>query len=174
MLKRFSLVVVIVVAILILDQFTKWLVASHMQVGESIYPIPALADFFSITFVTNTGVAFGLFQNGGVLFTIVRIIVIAVIVRYLLHMPSGRWLVRAALSMILAGAIGNLIDQLRLGYVIDFVAVGWWPKFNVADSSIVVGTIALAISMLLEGRPSPSRDTVSIHEGHEEARREQS
>ena len=164
-MKQLSLVSVIVVIVLILDQFTKWLVASTMQVGQSIYPIPAL-DFFSITFVTNTGVAFGLFRDAGVIFAIVSIVVIVVVVRYLRHLPPGQWLMRVALSLVLAGAIGNLIDRLRQGYVIDFVAVAWWPKFNVADAAIVLGVGLLTLGMLLDSRrSSPHGET--IHPGHD-------
>ena len=169
MLKRFPLVSALVVIILMLDQLTKWLVSSHLAVGQSVYPFPGLAPFVAITYVTNTGVSFGLFQNANALFAGVSIVVSVVVVRYLLSLPKERRLVRLALALVLAGAVGNLIDRLRLGYVVDFVAVGGWPKFNVADGSIVVGVIVLALTMLLEGRqPPPQAD--KILEEHEETR----
>lgn len=169
MLKRFPLVPVLVTLILALDQLTKWLVTSQMAVGQSVYPIPALAPFVAITYVTNTGVSFGLFQNANALFAGVSIVVSVVVLRYLLSLPKERWLVRLALALVLAGAVGNLLDRLRLGFVVDFVAVGWLPKFNIADASIVVGVIVLALTMLLEGRqPPPQADR--IHEEHEETR----
>ena len=169
MLKHFPLMPVLVVLILALDQLTKWLVSSQLAVGQSVYPIPALAPFLAITYVTNTGVSFGLFQNANALFAAVSLVVSAVVMRYLLSLPKERRLARLALALVLAGAVGNLIDRLRLGFVVDFVAVGWVPKFNVADLSIVIGVIVLALTMLLEGRqPPPQADR--IHEEREETR----
>jgi signal peptidase II len=142
-----------------LDQFTKWLVSSSLAIGESAYPIPALAPFVAITLVTNTGVAFGLFQNANTFFALVSMVVSSVVVRYLIGLPQERRLLRFALTLVLAGAIGNLIDRLRVGYVIDFVAIGDFAKFNVADSAISTGVVLLAIGLWLEGRPEASPPT---------------
>jgi signal peptidase II len=94
--------------------------------------------------------AFGLFRDGGLIFIIVPIVVSLVIVFYYLQVSDGEWLIRISLGLQLAGALGNLIDRLRVGHVIDFLDFQIWPVFNVADASIVCGTILLALLMLRE------------------------
>ncbi len=153
-MKRFPLVPLLAIATLTLDQFTKWLVASNLEVNQSIAPIPALAGVLAITHVTNTGVAFGLFKEAGTFFIFVAVVVISVIVLFLRQLPREQWLVRLALGLQLGGACGNLLDRLRLGYVVDFIDFKIWPVFNIADSAIVVGVALLTISMWREGRPA--------------------
>jgi signal peptidase II len=142
------------VAILVLaaDQVSKYIVVSNLALYESWAPIPALAHWFDIHYVTNTGSAFGLFQNGGMIFVIVSIVVSLAIVIYYRHLPDGGWLVRLSLGMQLGGALGNLIDRLRLGHVTDFLDFRVWPVFNLADSSIVCGVLLLAFLLLREDR----------------------
>jgi len=153
-LKRAPLVPLLAVITLALDQFTKWLVASNLAVNQSVDPIPALFGVLAITHVTNTGVAFGLFKEAGTFFIFVAVVVITVIVVYLRQLPQDQWLVRLALGLQLGGAFGNLVDRLRLGYVVDFIDLKIWPVFNVADSAIVVGVALLAVSMWRESRPA--------------------
>ena len=145
------------------DQLTKWLVTANLELGASFYPIPALSRFFSITYVTNTGAAFGLLREAGMLFAFVAVVVIAIIVLYVRKVPADQRLVRVALGLQLAGALGNLVDRLRLGYVVDFIDLKFWPIFNVADSAIVVGVILLAFAFWRQERtaarspePNPS------------------
>jgi signal peptidase II len=102
--------------------------------------------------VTNTGAAFGLFQNANLFFVIVGIVVSTAIVVYHRFVPDGMWLVRLSLGLQLGGALGNLIDRLTVGHVIDFLDFQIWPVFNVADSSIVCGAILLALLILWEER----------------------
>ncbi len=164
-MKRFRLLVALIVLILVLDQLSKWWVVRHIAPGEYVYPVPAIAPFFGFTFVQNTGAAFGLFQNANALLAVLAVIVVAVIVRTLRALPPDRLLVRVALTLLIAGAIGNLIDRVRLGYAIDFVAVGSFARFNVADSAVSTGVVLLLLAWLLEGRKNP------IHEEHEEPQR---
>jgi signal peptidase II len=153
------------IATLAVDQLTKWLIVNHLEVGQSIYPVPALSGIFGITYVTNTGVAFGLFKEAGTLFIFLAVIVISVLVVSARRLPKEQWLVRVALGLMVGGAIGNLIDRLRLGYVVDFFDFKFWPVFNVGDSAIVVGVVLLAISMWYEGRstgaPQPRKSDTS-------------
>lgn len=135
-----------------LDQWTKHLVASRLELYESWAPFQALASVFTIHYVTNTGAAFGLFQNGSLFFVIVAVIVSVVIVLYYRHLEEGQWLIRLSLGLQLAGALGNLIDRIRVGYVIDFLDFRIWPVFNLADASIVCGVILLAYLLLREER----------------------
>ncbi len=155
-MKRIPLVPLLAIATLALDQLTKWLIANSLEIGQSFAPIPALSNLFAITHVTNTGVAFGLFKEAGTFFIFVAVVVITVIVSYLRKLPKDQWLVRIALGLQLGGAFGNLVDRLRLGYVVDFIDFKFWPVFNVADSAIVIGVVLLAVAMWREGRP-PSR-----------------
>jgi signal peptidase II len=142
----------VAVVALALDQWTKYLVVSNLALYESWAPFPPLADVFTIHYVSNTGAAFGLFQNGSLVFAIVAIVVSVVIVMYYRHLPDGQWLVRLSLGLQLAGALGNLIDRVRVGQVIDFLDFQVWPVFNLADASIVCGVILLAYLLLREER----------------------
>ena len=137
------------------DQLSKYFVMARLAEGQSWDVAPWLAPVFRVTPVTNTGVAFGLFRGWGDLFVITNAIVIVAILLYYRQLPSGQWLVRVALSLQLAGAIGNLVDRLARGFVVDFIDLSFWPLrkwpvFNVADSSIVVGVTLLALLMIRE------------------------
>jgi signal peptidase II len=111
-----------------------------------------------ITYVTNTGAAFGLFPNWSQLFIAVAVIVIVALVWYYFQLPDGQWLMHVALGLQLGGATGNFIDRLRFGgSVVDFIDLNFWPLrrwpvFNVADSSIVVGVALLTLLMMWEER----------------------
>jgi len=133
-----------------LDQASKAYVAAHLALHESWAPLPFLAPYFRITHVHNTGAAFGIFPQGGSIFLVIAVIVSAIIVYYYRQIPAGSLLVRLALGLQMGGALGNVIDRLRLGYVVDFFNVEFWPVFNVADSAIVLGVALLALEMLRE------------------------
>ncbi len=139
-------------SVVAVDQFSKYLVRTHMEWGESVPDEGPLR----ITYTTNTGGAFGLFANQTFLLALAAVIAIAVLVLYLRYLPPGSRLLKIGLGLELGGAIGNLIDRVRLGEVTDFIDVGAWPVFNVADSAIVVGTFLIAYYLLFTG-PSRSR-----------------
>jgi signal peptidase II len=136
---------------LVADQISKYLVFSNLNPGQSWNPITSLTSWVSITHVTNTGAAFGLFPDRGSLFVVIAVIVVAAIIFYHRHLPAGQWWIKVSLGLQLGGALGNLLDRLRLGYVIDFIDFKIWPVFNLADSSIVVGVAILAYYLLREG-----------------------
>ena len=135
-----------------LDQWTKYLVRSRLAVGEIWSPIPGLAPYVRIIHWNNTGAAFGIFPSGGLAFTIVAIIVSVAIIYYYPRIPGGQPILRLALALQLAGAIGNLIDRLLVGTVTDFISIGTFPVFNVADSCISVGVALLVAAMWVEER----------------------
>ncbi|MBI4365072.1 MAG: signal peptidase II [Candidatus Latescibacteria bacterium] len=140
-------------AILILDQATKALASSHLMLGR---PVPILGDFLRLTLVHNTGAAFGLFPGSRLPFILVSVLAIAVVL-YLFAREAYRSLGnRMLLGCILGGAIGNLVDRVRWGRVVDFIDVGWstlrWPVFNVADSAVTLGVILLAWNLARSGR----------------------
>jgi signal peptidase II len=139
----------VVGAIVCLDQVSKALVQQAMSLHETR---PVIDGFLSLTHVRNRGAAFGLlsdadlpFQAG--LFSIVSVAALIAVAVYAFRLPPKSSIPRAGLALILAGAIGNLIDRALLGYVIDFLDVYWrshhWPAFNVADSAISVGVALL-------------------------------
>lgn len=139
--------------VLLADQVTKHLVATRLDVGQPWDMASWLAPVFSITHVTNTGVAFGLLQGLGNVFVIAHVVAAVAIIVYSRRLPPGQWPLRIALGLALGGALGNLVDRVRQGYVVDFIDVNFWPftefpVFNVADSSIVVG-VALLIGLLM-------------------------
>ncbi|HEY8552434.1 MAG TPA: signal peptidase II [Thermaerobacter sp.] len=144
----------VVTALLVLaaDQATKAWALAHVAPHGSVPAVPGLVRW---TYVQNRGAAFGLFQNQTTFFVVVAAIVIAVILYWLPRLPGRAGMIRLALGLQLGGAVGNLIDRLRWGYVVDFVDLDFWPLhrwpvFNVADAAIVTGT-ALLVLWLLRG-----------------------
>jgi signal peptidase II len=170
-LKPSSLILPVVAALVLLaDQVTKHLVRASLGPGQSLSLAPWLTPVFKITYVTNTGAAFGLFPGWSKILIPIAVIVIVALVWYTFQLPDGQWLVHVALGLQLGGASGNLIDRLRFGgSVVDFIDLNfwplrWWPVFNVADSSIVVGATLLTLLMIWEewreGRGSSKLATV--------------
>ncbi|MBU1912741.1 MAG: signal peptidase II [Candidatus Omnitrophica bacterium] len=134
--------------ILLIDQVSKAVISSRLSVGRSI---PIIKNVLHITFVKNTGAAFGLFKNNTYFFIAVSVIAVILIGVVLVKAArrgnfSEKFLFYYSLILIMAGAFGNLIDRIRLRYVIDFIDVRIWPVFNIADSSITIGTALLIIS----------------------------
>lgn len=146
------LLFVVAMAAIVLDQASKYLVETQMPLNTTYAPIPGLETIFRITHISNTGAAFGLFAQGGVLFMLVAAVVSVVIILYNFSLPRGFFLLRVALGLQLGGALGNLIDRVRLGHVTDFLDFGPWPVFNLADTSIVAGVVILGVLMLSEQR----------------------
>jgi signal peptidase II len=134
--------------VLVADQISKYLVLSNLNPGQSWNPIASLSPWVSITHVTNTGVAFGLFQDQGSLLAAIAVIVAVAIILYSRQLPAGQWRIKASLGLQLGGALGNLSDRLRMGHVIDFIDFKIWPVSNLADLAIVTGVAILAYYLL--------------------------
>ncbi len=149
---RWLLLACVAALAILADQVSKAYVVRHLGLHESWAPVSALEQVFRFTHVHNTGAAFGLFPQGGAVFLVIAVIVSAVILYYYRQVPSGGWLIRLALGLQLGGALGNVIDRVRLGYVVDFLDAWRWPVFNVADSCIVIGVGLLMLLMLREER----------------------
>jgi signal peptidase II len=132
------------------DQASKAYVVHHLPYQDSWVPIGFIEPLFKFTHVHNTGASFGMFPQGGSVFLVIALIVSLIIIYYYRQIPPQAWLTRLALGLQLGGALGNAVDRLRLGYVVDFFHVEHFPVFNVADSSIVIGVCLLALEMLLE------------------------
>lgn len=134
------------VLVLAADQISKlWVVA---VLGPEPYrqAIPLIGDWFRLVYAHNTGIAFSLFQGTPRLFIVTSLLISAGIVYvYWTRLPRQLPVVQVSIGLIVAGALGNVVDRIRLGYVIDFIQVGWWPVFNLADSAICVGAVLLAL-----------------------------
>ena len=154
---------VIAIIIFALDQVSKLLILHNIPEGESWSLFPALSRLFRFTFITNTGAAFGMFPQLGGTFMIVAIVVIAGIVLFYHHLPVGNFWIRLSLGLQLGGALGNLVDRIMHGYVVDFVDIGFWPIFNLADLSIVTGGMILAYFLWDEDNPpDPTEKTPAV------------
>lgn len=150
--KTYGLLVLIAGVIIALDQYTKSLVLENIPLNHIWQPEGWPIPWIRLVFVQNTGVAFGMFQNLGTLFTILPFFVTALIIYYYTQVPDPDWALKLALSLQMGGAIGNLIDRLTLGYVVDFFSVGNFPVFNVADASITVGVGILLLDMWIQDK----------------------
>jgi signal peptidase II len=154
------------VLVVVADQVTKYLVRTQLPPGASWEITQWLRPIVQITHVTNTGVAFGMFPGLGIVGAAVSAVISVIIIIYQRQIPHEQWPTRLALGLMLGGAIGNLIDRVALGSVVDFVDLNFWPLrqfpvFNVADSSVTVGTIVLLVLMVWEERREATAKTVS-------------
>ena len=142
-------------SIVALDQWTKSIVRANLPLGSTWLPEgwEWLSPYARILHWYNTGAAFGLFKNGAILFSILAIVISVLIIIYFPRIEAGNWWLRVAMSMQLGGAVGNLISRVTMsGRVTDFISLGTFPVFNVADSSITIGTIILLLGMWLKER----------------------
>ncbi len=151
-------------AIIVLDQWTKWLIIARFELYERLEIWPVLG----ITRLHNTGAAFSFLSDAGGwqrwFFVILGIAVSILVIVWLTRLPArGRSWLAASLALVVGGAVGNIIDRVRFGYVVDFISVHYerwyYPAFNVADSAITVGAIVLLIeSLLTRDSSAPAQD----------------
>lgn len=134
------------------DQFSKAWVRTNIALGEMWSPWEWLTPYARFVHWYNTGAAFGMFQGMSEIFTILAIIVIVVILYYYPRIPSSDWFLRLALGFQLGGATGNLIDRIFYGHVIDFISIGNFAVFNVADASISTGVGILLLGVWIQER----------------------
>jgi len=153
--QKYGFVFVIAGLIVVLDQWTKWLVRVNLPAGATWLPesLEWLSPYARIVHWFNTGAAFGMFQGGSLVFTVLAFVVIGAIIYYFPQVDKRDWPLRIAMSMQLGGALGNLTDRLtNEGRVTDFLSVGRFPVFNIADASISVGTVILLLGVYLQER----------------------
>ena len=144
-------------AIYATDQVTKAWATRTLGPGAGPRSIEIVGDWLRLSYTTNTGAAFGFLPSGSALFTVIAVVAVPVIWYFNRTMRPRSVLTRLCMGGLLGGALGNLTDRLRHGYVVDFIDAGVgtlrWPAFNVADSAFVLGVIALSLYMLfLESR----------------------
>lgn len=147
-LTRQWLLPFVVVLVVLLDQISKWIVILSLLENQSIAMIPG---FFHLTLIHNKGIAFGLFHEGAWLLLAAIFLGILVLIFLAYKTRQESFLFRMSFAFVLGGAIGNLIDRLARGAVVDFLDFRIWPVFNLADSFITVGVFILIVT-LLKGR----------------------
>jgi len=138
-------VIWIAIIVAIIDQISKILVVSSLKPHDSI---PIIQNIFHITYVQNTGAAFSVLRGRTYFFILVSSLMIIAIIYFAQRIPRNKKLLRLMLGFVLGGAVGNLIDRIRLGFVVDFFDFRIWPVFNVADSAVVVGMIVVAYCLI--------------------------
>ena len=161
--------------VILIDQITKWIVKTTMDLHQSI---KVIGDFFTISYILNSGIAFGLFDDSASpikrpLLIIISIIALAIIVYIFFSLPKSVKMSGLAMGLILGGALGNMIDRIARGLVVDFLDFDFpnitfrslkinltrFPTFNIADSSVFVGIIIFLVIIIIEGGKSESPDT---------------
>jgi signal peptidase II len=155
--RKYLILAALAGAVVVLDQVTKMYIHTQFRLGESVLVIP---DYFQITYVRNLGAAFGILAQSpesfrNMFFMLLPPVAMVLILFIMRSTPLSDKAQIFALSLVFGGALGNYIDRLRFGYVVDFLDFHWqhkyvWPAFNVADISIVVGVAILALFTLLQ------------------------
>ena len=137
--------------IITFDQITKSLVRNNIEMWTGVWaPWDWIIPYARFIHVPNTGVAFGMFQGNGLVFTILSALVSLVIIYYYPQVPKTDWSLRIALGLQLGGAVGNLIDRINIGHVTDFISIGNFAVFNIADASISVGVAVLILGVWIQ------------------------
>ncbi len=161
---------IVVLVVLVLDQTSKIAISSQMTLGQSV---PVVPDLLHITRVHNTGMAFGILSAQTipfktVLVTLLSLAALTAVGIYALKTPAHHTLTRWGLAFVLGGAAGNIIDRIRLGYVVDFVDVFYrgshWPAFNIADAAICTGVGLLLLDTLMHSEPKKAISQPSARE----------
>ena len=149
--KSYLFLLLGVLGIVLIDQLTKLLVTNNMELNESI---PWITDVFELRYIRNTGMAWGMFNDKTWLLTVISLLMMAALLYVYHNITEGRYyrLLRILIICIIGGAVGNLIDRVRLGYVVDFLYFKLidFPVFNVADIFVTVSVILLVILMIFK------------------------
>jgi len=154
--KKLVFLVGLVVFLVVLDQVTKHLVHTRFRLGETV---PILTGFFNLTYIRNTGAAFGILAQADPVFRVpffiaVPLAALGAILYVFRRLPPEDWRLSSALALVVSGALGNLVDRIRFGFVVDFLDFHWgyaahFPAFNVADMAICVGVGALMLDFII-------------------------
>lgn len=164
-LKAYGKLGLAALIVVILDQGAKLLVRTNLRITETWMPIRWLEPFFRFIHWKNTGVAFGLFQGNGWVFTVIGLALILFVILIYKPIWQGAEFWRIALGLELGGALGNFLDRInpQVGYVVDFIWVGKFPVFNLADAAIVIGAVVLVIGIWQEeSEETPSQPAEAI------------
>jgi signal peptidase II len=158
----FAIVAIVMIA---LDQITKTIIRQNMDLSQIWFPfgIEGFYPYFYFTHWYNTGVSFGMFQDANMFFAGLSIVISIILIVIYIKMDAEDKTIHVALSLILGGAIGNLIDRVTVGHVTDFIAMGSFPIFNIADASVSIGVVIMLVAMWLkekgDGQPDETEQT---------------
>lgn len=138
-------ILILAMAVVVIDQWSKYYVQTHMSLGMSIPLIPSV---FHLTYILNPGAAFGILENQRTFFVIVGLLMIGAVVYLYPRIPANMRLLRIGTGLMMGGAVGNVIDRIQTGHVVDFFDFRIWPIFNIADIAIVVGVSCIIYTLL--------------------------
>lgn len=174
-MKTILLLAAVILGIVGVDQLSKWIVVQNLPLGESYEWIRKVLHF---TYVRNEGAAFGILSNHRWVFLAFSSVAIVALGVYLFRFCKQNWAIKISLAFLIGGGIGNMIDRIALGYVVDFIELPflwlpvldqYFPIFNIADSFVTVGVVVLAISLIRETiREEKAKKTVSPAPGPED------
>lgn len=146
--RAIGIVVGVASLVLVLDQVIKVVIVAAIGPSQAASSIGLIGTWLSLEYVENRGAAFGLFSGAGPILLLAAAAMLLVLAWSVLKSPQQPVFNIVAFGLILGGALGNLVDRFRLGYVVDFISVGWWPTFNLADSAICVGVAIMLMGWL--------------------------
>jgi signal peptidase II len=148
-IRRWVVLLVIIMAVIAVDQITKKWIIANLFLGETVQPIPALSSVFQLTYIYNTGSAFGILPQASDFFLVIAVVVVTAMLYFFPRVPEHAWLTRFATALVVGGALGNALDRLQYGLVVDFIHYqipGIISNVsNLADHAIVGGVILLFI-----------------------------
>ena len=160
-LRKTYWLIIVAAIIVAIDQYTKWLVIKNIPYGGFWSPWDWLTPFARIVHWSNTGVAFGMLQGMNPVFILLAFVVSGMIIYYYQKLEPVDKLLKLALMLELGGAVGNLVDRIKYGHVIDFVSVGNFPVWNVADGCITVGVVILLIGVWIQEKREKARQAAA-------------
>jgi signal peptidase II len=143
------------------DQLTKWIVSGRLALNDQVHVIGPL----EIHHVQNSGIAFGLFSQATSLVILVTAVAVLWMAVFFARSGGRHPILPVALGFVVGGSISNLVDRVRLGHVTDFIDFRYWPAFNLADTSIVVGVAILALALVVTDPPRPPRRRIELTRG---------
>lgn len=149
------LLTAIATAVVIIDQWSKYFIQTHMLPGMSI---PVIDNLFHITYVLNPGAAFGILENQRIFFIIIALFMLGLSAYFFTRIPDTFRLMRLGISLLAGGAVGNVIDRVQTGYVVDFFDFRIWPVFNVADIAIVTGVGCVIYTLVFTPFPTEHQE----------------
>lgn len=165
-MRHYWTLLFVIVGVLVIDQATKWAVITSLQPYEMLQPVPALVPYFQITYTQNTGSAFGFLPQAGDLFLIVAVVVVIAMIFFYPRVPAHSYLTRFAIGLICGGALGNALDRVQHGHVVDFIHYqipGLIPNVsNLADHAIVLGVMLIFIEGWLADRQKKLNQKVAL------------
>lgn len=150
------MLILLSLAVIVIDQYSKFYIQTHMLPGVSI---PVIQNVFHITYVLNPGAAFGMLEHQTAFFILVASVLLAGAIYFYPRIPARSFMLRYGIGLQAGGAIGNVIDRVRTGYVVDFLDFRVWPVFNMADIAIVTGVGFIIFHILyLSGKEDENSD----------------